>query len=678
MLGLAACKDDPLVFPDDTVLILVMDGVRLEESLGDDPSSANGELPSSFLPTIWDERLGTGVRSTEAWNIGATTTVPAHAAIVTGRRVPLANYAAGDDPGLYLSPLPTLGELLRADDASVARADNLLMGNTKLPSALTHSLWPGLGWDVGGDYSLVTQGESQKTSQDDAEVVEKLTAELAANPVRLGVVNLHQVDRSGHYGEGDEHLLKVQGLDRPLANLWDWLDDHEGYAGDTWVLLTADHGRHSDAASDPPWRHHGCACNGCRRLPFLLTGPGVVAGSDTDGPLLLVDYAPTMAALLGLELPWADGLVRDDLLTDPTGVASRSGLADFAVAGELQAEIRYQDDPAHRNELWVAGQQLSDPDAIAVEAATMATDGSHSWLCFREVVLAPDAHETAWVPRCFQSDDDGDSWTDIGFPVERVGPYWRPALSAGLDGVVMAAWAHNPNGLATESWATEESDMSVDLARWNGSSWERTSAGGIHTFPTDAALLPAPGGAWVALGASGVTEDARHHRDVHMGFAEIGDGGLTWGSVHPVELSAVAGSPAQWRMEYPALAAGPEGEVLLAASGFVEGGSVAVVATTHDGRSWDEQGAVELPYRLMPHIGPVWMGQQPVWATVDPDADKAWICTGLPDLEASCTDAESPRILRMVAHQGRLYALVDIGVGQWELRSWSAEELGAP
>ncbi len=677
LLAVCACKKDPVVTPDGTALMLVMDGVRIGESLGDDPSLATGELPSEFLPTVWDERLGTGVRSTDAWSLAATTTVPAHAALVTGRRVPLANYAVGDVPGVYRVPIPTMGELIRKAQGEVESADTVLLGNTKLPRAVDHSLWPGLGETHSADFLFVSQGEEgDKTSTVDSDVLDWLQQQMTDHPVRFGLANLHQVDRSGHYGDGDEHLDKVRGLDKPLTGFWDWVDDHEGYADDTWVLLTADHGRHDNAASDPPWRHHGDACNGCRRVPFLLSGPGVAQGTDADGPVLIVDYAPTLAALMGVQMPFADGLVRDDLLTEPTGLPSRSGLADIAVAGELQAEIRYTDDPAHRSELWIEGQLLSDPDAIAVEGAAMTTDGDHSWLCFREVVLTPDADETGWVPRCLQSDDGGDSWDSIGFPVGRVGPYWRPAMAAGVGGVLMVAWAHDPNGLATESWATEESDMSADIARWDGSAWERASAGGIHSFPTDAALLPDAGGAWVAIGASGTTEDARHNRDVHMGFAEIGAGGIHWNAVDPVELDALAGDHTHWRLEYPALAAGPSGLVQLAASGFVEDGSVAVLAATRDGRTFDEAGEVALPYRLMPHIGPVWLGQAPVWPALDPEEQQAYLCTGTLDTPAVCTDTGSPRILWMVGDQGVVHALLDMGVGEWELRSFDAEELG--
>jgi hypothetical protein len=407
--GLAGCGDSAHVAPDGTALILVMDGVRLEESLGDDPSSATGEQPSAFLPEVWDERLGAGVRSTQAWSLSATTTVPAHATILTGRRVPLANYATSDDPGVYRSPLPTLGEWMRAADPSISADDAVLAANTNLLMAVDHSLWPGLGEPYGANYLWITETEGgTQSSHDDADVLEGLSEQLWAHPVRLGMVNLHQVDRSGHYGVDQEHLDRIRGLDRPLVTLWDELDDHAGYAGDTWVLLTADHGRHSEAQTDPPWRHHGCACNGCRRVPFLLTGPGVAEGTDADGPVLLTDYAPTLAALQGFSLPWADGLVRDDLLTEPTGVASRSGLADLAMAGGLQAEIRYLQDPAHRNELWVEGQRLSDPEAIAVEGLAMASDGDDHWLCFREVVLtattrapagrASASPSSAWAP----------------------------------------------------------------------------------------------------------------------------------------------------------------------------------------------------------------------------------------------------------------------------------------
>jgi len=673
----AGCRDPVPPQADGTVIQMIMDGARLEETLGDDPSSATGEQPAELMPAVWDELLPQGVRSTQAWNLAASVTVPAHAMLVTGRRVPVANYSIGEEPGQYRPSIPTLGEMLRLQDPSTTRGQSATVANTMLLKTVGHSIWPGFGWTHSASFHYVgEQGSDIEPAHDDLQVFDTLRDLLSASPVRQVLVNLHQVDRSGHFGDDDDYLQRVHDADQPLADLWSWLQQHHDYAGDTWLLLASDHGRHSAAASEPPWRHHGDACTGCRRVPFLLLGPDVQRGVDAEAPLLLVDVAPTLGALLRVQLPWADGLVRDDLLTLPTGYPSRSGLADLAIAGSHRAELLYLDDPAHRTELELDGQLVSEPDAIAVEAPVLAVRAPRAWLCWREVLLDPEATELSWVPRCLATADQGLEWSEIGFPVDRVGPYWRPALAPTQDGDLLVAWAHNPNGLATESWATEESDVSIDAALHDGESWTRASSTGVHSFPIDAAIALAGEGANVAVGAGRNGDEARHSRDIHLGRVLLDeDGGLAWQGMTMAGLSALVNGDPHWRMELPALRRDDEGQLWLAAIGLVDMAGHAVVASSGDGGNrWDQAGLLPVPYRPMPHIPPVWLADRAVFATVDPDSQAAWLCAGRLDEEPACIDAGTSRILRLLVEGDQVHALVDAGVGEWEDRSWSSAD----
>jgi hypothetical protein len=669
LLSLGACRREADAV-DGTAIILVMDGVRLEESLGDEPSSATGEYPQAFMPSTWSSLLPEGARASQAWSLGATTTTPAHAVLISGRRQPLANYSVGGDVGLYRPELPSLFEAVR-DQLEASEEQVILVANTELVHPVERSLWPdaaGAGWVWVGQ-----EDDPAVPSHDDRAVLAELKAQLEAQPTRLALVNLHQVDRSGHYGNDEAYLDDVRGLDDPIAELWTWLQTRVDYVGDTTLVLISDHGRHSYSDDDPHWRHHGDNCNGCRRVPALVLGPGVSAGVDLADPLLLADVAPTLAAQLGVELPWADGLVLEGLLEQPSGAPSRSGLAGVALAGGLVAELRYQDDPNHRSALWIEGQQLSDPDALQVEAPTLARSGEKAWLCFRELLLTPGEPDTAWQARCFASDDGGDSWQTMAPPVDTVGPMWQAALVAGADGKLLAGWVNNLNATATGGAEGEQGEVSLELGRYDGG-WTVASLDGDHTFPTDPTMTVSGESLLFAIGAAPEGSEARHTRDVYLGQASLDAQGPHWVGAEPAGLSDLAPQGERWRLEHPALRVDSAGTVYLAAVGHSDAGSHAVLASSQDqGQSWSTSTIVEMPHPVAPHLSPVWLGERAVWVAVDTGAGDAYLCAAGLGGEASCVSVASPRVLQVAVDGDDLYAIVDAGVGEWVLEGFEIQ-----
>jgi hypothetical protein len=652
---------------DGTVLIVVMDGVRLEESLGDDPSRATGEHPSELMPRAWSALLPAGARSTDAWNLGATTTTPAHAAMLAGRRIPFANYPVFEEPGLYRPDLPTLFEHLRQREG-LGQDEVLLMANTDLIEPLEHSTWPGLGAAQAARWSMITQPDApDDPAEDDAMVLEALREALESHQPRLALVNLHKVDRAGHYGEAPDYPDRVRAIDEPLVDLWRWIGRQRAYRDDTWLMLVADHGRHLDADTDPPWRHHGCACNSCRRVPFLLLGPGVAEGQDLDVPMQLTDLAPTAAALLGLELPWASGLVQEGLLERPTGVPSRSGVADIAAAGGHTAELRYRDDPAHRSELWVDGELVSSPEAVEVEAPTMAAEGERAWLCFRELTLTPDEAETLWLPRCIGTADGGWSWTELEPPEASVGPYWTAQLLPTGEGSVLLAYGRNPYGLKFGGVDGVTSGTEVVVARLEDHGWVRSALEEGLTFPTDLSAVLDGDRLVLAVGAGRSGNEGRHTRDVYTASVSRQVGSDDWSSTFPADLGgSLAPGAARWRMERPALRLA-DGGLELAAVAYREGEVLAVLATSGDrGKSWGRHYAPALPGQPMPHVQPVWLGDRAYFPVViGPDQDAQLCAVGL-DAPVACTALDGDMVMRLAVDGERLLAVVHVGQGVWE------------
>ncbi len=655
--------------PEATLLIVVMDGVRLEESLGDEPSGATGELPSEMMAAIWDELVPLGYRSTNAWNIGSTTTAPAHAAILGGRRLPYANFAIGDDPGLYRPRLPMLHEELQR--LGLIQPDGAWMvANTRLIEGLKGSIWT---WADGVDVREATfieadsSANSGNSRESDRATLQHLLSTMDQQPVELALINLHKVDWLGHSGGPEDHPDAVRRLANPIADAWSWVQQDPRYADSTWMLLMADHGRNSVSESEPVYRHHGCQCNGCRRVPFLLLGPGVRAAAEDDTPLLHTDVAPTLAALRGASLPWADGLVRDDLLSSPTHVPSREGLADLALAGQHRAELHYRNDPAHRKELLLDGVEVSSPDAIEVEAPVLAAEGDDAWLCFRELHLAPDQDYTQWAARCLETRDGGGSWQEIEPPAQPVGPWWRPALVPMSDGL-MALYPYNPDGLASSNGTHATGTYWIEAAWWDGDSWQVALNTQRVVFPTDMTAAGLDEDV-LLVSVAGSTEDtdARYTRAVFTGTLTLGPGGPYWGKMSGTRLDDLQASSSEgWRLEQPTVTLDGEGNRRLAAVAYDDQGTHAVVAWAQDGLDWPERRVVELPGQPLPQLSPVWIDERPAWAVLDAATGLVSVCAAWVDDDPTCVSTERPRVLTLVAAEADAEAVVDRDEGSWE------------
>jgi 2,3-bisphosphoglycerate-independent phosphoglycerate mutase len=168
---------------------------------------------------------------------------------------------------------------------------------------------------------------------------------LRSGEHRLTLIHLDQVDYAGHYEGGprdprwNEAAARVDGL---LAELVSELD----LAQDT-VLITSDHGhilRGGHGGHDPVTLQE----------PFILLGAGVQPGRYPD--VQMVDVAPTLAALLGTNIPaTSQGQILFDMLVLEPGrrqalqtalVAQQSRLLEMYMSFlGRQATVESSDDP---------------------------------------------------------------------------------------------------------------------------------------------------------------------------------------------------------------------------------------------------------------------------------------------------------------------------------------------
>jgi hypothetical protein len=138
----------------------------------------------------------------------------------------------------------------------------------------------------------------------DRAVVDAALPWLESVEYELVLIHLDQVDYAGHHegGPQDPNWAAAAGrVDELLAEIAAQLD----FSRDT-LFVCSDHGQVDSGG-------HGGEEQAVQREPFVLVGAGVLPG-EYDA-VQMVDIAPTLAALLGLNLPAStQGQVRIEIL----------------------------------------------------------------------------------------------------------------------------------------------------------------------------------------------------------------------------------------------------------------------------------------------------------------------------------------------------------------------------
>ncbi len=130
------------------------------------------------------------------------------------------------------------------------------------------------------------------------DTVDKVRKQFLQHKPRLTFVHLDHVDHAGHtYGHGsDEFYASVSEADRLIGELMEGLED-ANMADQTLIIISADHGGLG--------KGHGGASMQEIEIPWLVHGPGVVAGKKLTVPINIYDTAATVLFALGVEQPYA-------------------------------------------------------------------------------------------------------------------------------------------------------------------------------------------------------------------------------------------------------------------------------------------------------------------------------------------------------------------------------------
>lgn len=167
-----------------------------------------------------------------------------------------------------------------------------------------------------------------------------------------------------------------------------------GYGAQTAIFYTDYHGRNSDDNGGFEW--HGDSCTGCRNITFVATGPEFPAGVETNEEADLIDLHATLAAILGVPVPRADGRVMEEIF-----LPGRSPKQPDLVP--VQANGINSQTPPGLDATRITNSALHSrmPDVHRI--------GADYYLTWSEAHPGFDGH--AWDLLSVQSDDRGTSWS---------------------------------------------------------------------------------------------------------------------------------------------------------------------------------------------------------------------------------------------------------------------------
>ena len=176
------------------------------------------------------------------------------------------------------------------------------------------------------DTYFPTAGEDQTA---DREVVDASLPWIKSDEYQFILIHIDQVDYAGHHEGGpqspnwDAAATRSDALLKEIVSKMDLIKDT--------VIVVSDHGQIDQGGHGGPEKVNLVE-------PFVMVGAGVKPGTYDD--IQQVDVAPTISALLGLNIPAsAQGVVLTDMLTLGSGqVASIEGAL---LTQKMQLETKY-------------------------------------------------------------------------------------------------------------------------------------------------------------------------------------------------------------------------------------------------------------------------------------------------------------------------------------------------
>jgi len=545
VLGLVLAAGAVRAQQPENAFVIILDGLRDDDGFG---------AESLYLRHVWNDLRPLGTQETRFYDRGWTATTGGHTTLLSGVRQIIRNN--GNNAQDIRSFDPLMFEYYREHFGAPESACGVVFGKWGNMGAVSNfGLEPAYGSQWQG-FQLGDPGNS-------ADSVTSRFVHRAMDSLhpRLVMVNLGDVDHYGHQDTlgGAMYHEAIRVADsivyefyRHIQAIPPYTDTF--YRDKTLLIVTSDHGRHDDAHGG--FHAHGEWDHGCRHVGFLALGPGIAQGRVvTDFARDQIDLVPTIAAMLGFPVPFAEGDVMDELFargshfwpvaqpasaaTDAANLSNDPGFSrdpdicsdrdgnlycvwSDKTAGYWQVLFRKSTDggnswqtpqtlfnyPASDSQMWYA--RVAADDSLIVSGMGY---GKH--LCPIDSVQ-PSRYDTTfiWYPWLATSGDAGNTWSYKSLLDSNMGSYYAPVtVKHGRFGV--AYWA---SGQFT--WQTPRNGIFFNN-RPAGDTW--------HALPVEANGKQGIHIAMVDDGADyHITASVYQTQDFDIGYWRSANNGDSW------------------------------------------------------------------------------------------------------------------------------------------------------
>ena len=211
-------------------------------------------------------------------------TLPSHVTELTGRGVVGAtghNWTSNSDPDPGETLASNKGSYI-AGVFDVVHDNGLRTGEyaSKSKFSLFATSWDATNGapDTTGDDNGRNKIDVYVNTDDTADLVDTLVADMTAQPFQYVFAHLRDPDSVGHSDgwdvtPGSEYSNVIKTMDSRLGAIFSLIDSDPRLTSRTAVILTADHGGKGNDHSNPTLPED-------YTVPFYVWGPGVISGGD--------------------------------------------------------------------------------------------------------------------------------------------------------------------------------------------------------------------------------------------------------------------------------------------------------------------------------------------------------------------------------------------------------------
>lgn len=225
----------------------------------------------------------------------------------------------------------------------------------------------------------------------------------------LVLVEFAEIDRTALTGDWEAYINAIKNLDSIIYKLYEKIESDSHYASKTTLIITTSYGRYSDS-----FNGHGDSCYGCRNLLFLAIGPDIQENLVIeDKQKTLTSIAPTVAELLDLKTPTAEGKLLSEMLIAPPDPRERGSIKPAIAVSGNNVHLIWMSDQGRWNILYKrsndGGHTWSEKILLGNIGAksnspAIVTDGDKvavAWSSFTDKI---------WKIFLKQSSDGGETW----------------------------------------------------------------------------------------------------------------------------------------------------------------------------------------------------------------------------------------------------------------------------